>query len=114
MKHIFLLVLLFISIELSFAQDTTNGIVWHPPILLSNDTQNAFQPTIALTGEDTIHVTWFYGRENIRLPYRRSITGGKDFEPMKELLPDSNSFPFQGFRPSILSLHDTVRIFFTV
>ncbi|MBI3194809.1 MAG: hypothetical protein HYZ34_10150, partial [Ignavibacteriae bacterium] len=108
MKYLKLFIFLIFYTEFSTAQDTTDGIVWHEPILLSNGTQNAYAPVIALTGEDTLHVTWTHGIENIRLPYCRSITRGKDFEPMKELLPDSNSFPFQGFRPSILSLHDTV------
>ena len=54
------------------AQDTINGVVWYPPIQISESAYNAFSPSIALSGNDTVHVTWHQGYP-VRLPYRRSL-----------------------------------------
>ncbi|MBI5216736.1 MAG: DUF1573 domain-containing protein [Ignavibacteriae bacterium] len=89
MKH-YLTCLLLIYFFFTFnmnGQDTTDGIVWYPPIQLSDSGFNAFIPTIALSGNDTVHVTYYGGGK--RLAYARSVTGGIDFEPVRELLTDS-------------------------
>ncbi|MBI5216737.1 MAG: hypothetical protein HY960_13375 [Ignavibacteriae bacterium] len=112
MKYLRLFIVLIFYFEYSTAQNTTDGIVWQEPILLSNGMQNAYSPKIALTGEDTLHVTWGHGFFNIRLPYCRSITGGKDFEPMRDLITDTLDFPFQAHRSHILTKNDTVIIIF--
>lgn len=71
--------------------DTTCGIVWEQSIQLS--TSRGALPKIALSGADTVHVIW-EGRGGFRLPYRRSVTGGASFEPEREILTDSLTFPF--------------------
>lgn len=57
--------------------DTSCGIVWDQPILLSDTSVNAHSPQIALSGDDTVHVTWEGAHE--RLPYSRSTDGGISF-----------------------------------
>ena len=96
-----------------FSQDTSNGIIWYPAIQISDSMQNAYEPKIALTGDDTVHITWEHEYDNVRLPYVRSITGGTNFSKMKELLPDSISYPYHAFRPMILTWNYLVWIFFT-
>jgi hypothetical protein len=57
--HCFLMALLYLSQSQSLrAQDTVNGVLWYPPIQLSESAYNAFIPSIALSGDDTIHFTW--------------------------------------------------------
>lgn len=92
------------------SQDTTNGIVWYPAIQLSDTLTNSFQPTIALSGDDTVHVTWWGGSK--RLPYARSLDGGRSFEPTRELLVDSSISPLFAFRPFALALHENVYVLF--
>ncbi len=71
-----LLLLLLLSGEL-FAQDTTCGIIWDEPILLSDTNYNAHSPRIAISGNETVHATWEGATE--RLPYSRSTNGGINF-----------------------------------
>ena len=67
--------------------DTVEGIVWMPPVQLSPDSiLNAYGPSVTAQG-DTIHVTW--ANSGMRFPYLRSTNGGRSFEPLRELLPDS-------------------------
>lgn len=53
-----LVVLFLFFTEHSFSQDTTDGIVWEPPIQLTDTSYSAGNPKIVLNGDDTIHVTW--------------------------------------------------------
>lgn len=99
-----------------FAQDTSCGIIWYPPIQLSDDTISSVIPRVALSGDDTVHVTWETNSPNytiMKLPYRRSIDGGAGFGVARDLLIDSTAFPFRTSRPFILARHDRVWIFFT-
>ena len=85
---------LFIVCNTAFSQDTSCGIVWEPPIQLSPDSlANEHGASIAVQG-DTIHVSW--RDSGLRFPYCRSVDGGKTFEPLRELAPEStivqNSF----------------------
>lgn len=101
--------LAFASVNL-YAQDTTCGIIWDEPILLSDTSYNAGSPHIALSGDDTVHIVWYAG--GTRLPYRRSTNGGAGFEPTKELLTDSITFPFDANRPSVVAWEQIVYVFF--
>jgi hypothetical protein len=74
---------------------------------------DAYQPKIALTGNDTVHVTWRHEYGFVRLPYRRSINGGLDFTEMIELLIDSVTYPYQALFPLLITNGNYVRIFFT-
>lgn len=93
-----------------FAQDTINGVVWYPPMLLSDSLYDAYEPSIALSGEDTLHVTYEWG--GIRLAYCRSTNGGSTFEAVRELLPDTITYPREANRQKILSTHDDVYVLF--
>lgn len=67
--------------------DTVEGIVWMPPVQLSPDyILNAYAPSVEAQG-DTIHVTWC--NSGLKFPYLRSTNGGRSFEPLRDLLPDS-------------------------
>jgi len=98
---------------ISYCQDTANGIIWYPTIQLSDSTHDAYQPRIALSGDNTIHVTWHEDSPpGTKLPYARSITSGANFEQTWELLNDSVLFPYNAFRPWILARENYVWIFF--
>jgi len=71
--------------------DTSCGIVWDAPILLSDTSVNAHSPQIALSGDDTVHVTWEGAPE--RLPYSRSTDGGMSFI-RTDILTDTTTIPF--------------------
>ena len=43
------------------AQETNCGIVWYPAIQLSDSIEDGFKPHIALSGDDTVHVTYQWG-----------------------------------------------------
>jgi len=78
--------MVLIIIDYSHAQDTSCGIVWEPPIQLSPDSVDCSSPSIAVQG-DTVHVTWW--NSGLHYPYVRSTNGGKTFEPLREIAPDS-------------------------
>ena len=93
------------------AQDTINGVVWYPPIQISESAYNAFSPSIALSGNDTVHVTWHQGYP-VRLPYRRSTDGGVTFEPTREMIFDSSFTNGIANRPQIIAAKDNVFLLF--
>jgi hypothetical protein len=62
------------------------GIIWDPPILLSDTTYDAYSPKIALSGDDTVHITWESDYRTNRLPYKRSANG--QFEHTRDLTID--------------------------
>ncbi len=94
------------------SQDTTDGIIWYPPILLSDSTSNGYSPRIALSGDDTVHVTWEWG--GMRVPYARSINGGRSFEPTRELLPDTALSPNPTEHPFVTASGSTVCVYFLI
>ena len=111
MKGIAILVLVVVSVPSTvFTQDTTCGIVWEPIIQLSKDSTMAISPHMISQG-DTIHVTWDFGG-GYRLPYARSTNDGLSWEPTRELLPDSITFPRFAHDPRLLSNSKKIYIFF--
>jgi hypothetical protein len=85
--------------QLSFSQDTTCSIIWYPAVQISDSSDNnIFTPLIALSGDDTVHVTW-KGFTNVkyRAPYRRSTDGGKTWEPIMDLITDTVEYPVPFF-----------------
>ncbi|MDI6766217.1 MAG: sialidase family protein [Bacteroidota bacterium] len=87
-------------------------ILWYPPIVLSDTNYDAYSPKIALSGDDTVHVTWWSGPYTLRLPYIQSINGGRSFSERRELLVNSISYPFNAQWPTIIANRDYVFIFF--
>ncbi len=83
--------------QISFARDTSCGLVWGQSVLISLDSANDVLPELWAQG-DTIHVTW-RGDENFyKLPYTRSTDGGLTFEQPRDLLqnyPDFLQAPYQ-------------------
>lgn len=79
-----------------FSQDTSCGIVWYPPVILSPTNESAYTPRMAVQG-DTIHLTYTGG--GYRLAYARSVNAGIDFEPVRDLITDSIRFPFHNIGP---------------
>ncbi len=89
MRHLaWLMALLAVCSSLSPAQDTSCGIVWYPPIQISPGIPGADEsiPSIAVQG-DTVHITWAFTSQ--KCPYRRSVDGGRTFETIRELAPDT-------------------------
>lgn len=85
--------LIAILFNSSLAQDTSCGILWEPPIQLTDTSYSAYMPKIALSGDDTIHVTWTEDYAKHNLPYCRSVTGGASWEEIVDLAAD-NSYRF--------------------
>ncbi len=108
--------LLLASSSLCLAQDTSCGIIWDDPILLSDTSFDAHSPKIALSGDDTVHMTWWsvarFGTSDVRLPYCSSIDGGATLQGPFELLPDSIAFPGYAYTPSIVAEGSNVYMFF--
>jgi len=93
--------------------DTVGNIIWFPPIQLSDSNHNAAQARIALSGDDTVHVTWWEDvPPGIKLPYVRSVNSGQTFEHVREMLPDSLTFPNHAFRPLVVAEGNKVFVFF--
>ena len=111
---ILVLTILGLALPISiFSQDTSCGIIWYPAIQLSDSTHNAYQPRIALSGDDTVHVTWWEDAPpGVRLPYIRSTSSGQSFESVREMLLDTVAYPYQAFRPHVLASGDDVYLFF--
>src|SRR5437867_1564238 len=99
----------------AYAQDTSCGIVWYPAIQLSVGTQwSAVRPTIALSGDDTIHIVWMTDKDTVginRLPYAVSTNAGMTFNT-HDLLPDSSAFPRYAAYPYVLANHSDVYVLF--
>ncbi len=96
----------------SLGGDTTCGIVWDTPILLSDTTVNSHSPQITLSGNDTVHIVWATGNGGSRLPYVRSTTGGQILEPRRDILIDSVSFPGRATWTQVVAFHQRVFMFF--
>ncbi|MDP2207223.1 MAG: T9SS type A sorting domain-containing protein [Bacteroidota bacterium] len=84
-----------VSITLCTAQhiydnriDTSCGLVWGPVWQLTPDSVDAGVPVIVNQG-DTLHITVLSNNSGLRFPYIRSVDGGKTFEPLRKLAPDS-------------------------
>ncbi len=103
-------IVIFLSNQILKAQDTIGGIVWYPPIQISNEIAYAGPAYVAASGNDTIHITYFGGGK--RLPYRRSTDGGRTFEPERELMLDTVMCPWFSAHERIVSSGDNVYIFF--
>ncbi len=112
-KILFIAVLTLSSTSSLFPQNATGGIVWYPAIQLSDDTHQAYEPKIALSGDDTVHVIWSEDYGGIRLPYIRSVTGGSAFESVRELLTDTIPSPERTFRSAVVANKQNVFLFFT-
>jgi hypothetical protein len=89
------LAICFLVAPAAFAQSDASGIIWDAPILVSDTSRNVRWPRIALSGNDTVHVSW-YGTSPClpRLAYLRSTNSGSSFEPLRDLLTDSIAYPF--------------------
>jgi len=97
-----------------FSQDTSCGIIWYPAIQLSDDTISSVLPRIAVSGDDTVHVTWTTNSADytiMKLPYTKIVSG--NIIETRDLLKDSIAFPYRTFSPVILAWHERVWIFFT-
>lgn len=93
------------------AQDST-CILWYPPVQLTDSTYSAYTPEIALTGDDSIHVSWWEGEGlQHRLPYIRSVNGGENWEVVLDLAIDSMLFPEPFARRRITTGAQSVYIF---
>lgn len=109
----FACLLLIACCSLCLGQDTTCGIIWDEPIILSDTTRDAHSPKIALSGDDTVHITWVNGGfSNIRLPYVLSTNGGVVFSNRMELLADSINYPGRASWTQIISSGSNVYVFF--
>ncbi len=93
------------------AQDTVNGVLWHPPIQISESHYDSYIPSIALSGDDTVHFTWHQGWP-VRFPYRRSVDGGASFEPIREMILDSSFTNELANRPQVCAEGEMVYLFF--
>jgi hypothetical protein len=50
-------------------------------------------PEIGISGTDTIHLTWWETSAAHKIPYRRSIDGGKSWSAIVDLVGDSVGYP---------------------
>jgi hypothetical protein len=94
--------------------DTVGNIIWYPPIQLSDDTINSCCAQIAVSGDDTVHVTWKTDSQNqtiMKLPYVKIISG--KVVDYRDLLQDNPAFPFFVAYPVIIARNNLVWIFFT-
>ncbi|MBI3193205.1 MAG: hypothetical protein HYZ34_01915 [Ignavibacteriae bacterium] len=97
--------------------DSDCGIVWHEPILISDSAYEAVVPRIVLAGDDTVCISWWSGYNKsythfFRLPFRRSVDGGKTFEPTRDLIEDTITFTQQTHIPGIVANRNNVYIIF--
>jgi hypothetical protein len=94
MKQVVILTLLFNLFPTTLVgQSTSCDIDWGLSILLSDTLIGAYKPLVALSGDDTVHVTWQNDYGSYRLPYARSTDGGTGFAHTRELLQDSLHYP---------------------
>ncbi|MDI6767078.1 MAG: T9SS type A sorting domain-containing protein [Bacteroidota bacterium] len=96
--------------------DTVDGIVWMTPVQLSPDSDRYMGWSSVAVQGDTVYVTWCGSSFNF--PYRRSVDGGRSFEPLQtiatpeSLAPTGNCFFISSgkrlhafFKPQIDSAH---------
>jgi photosystem II stability/assembly factor-like uncharacterized protein len=93
------------------SQTSSNNILWHDPIMLSDSGCDSFSPRIALSEDDIVQTTWVTTHK-IKFPYRRSTDGGNTFEPVKEMLHDSVQYPYSAYHPFVVSDLNKVFLFF--
>jgi hypothetical protein len=86
-------------------------INWDAPIMISSPAGDSYSPRIALTGNDTVHITWQWDH-NTKLPYRRSVDGGNSFETVKEMILDTVRYPYDAACPIVLASGNNVSLFF--
>jgi hypothetical protein len=100
------------SLGLAWAQDTSCGIIWDPPIQLSESTYWAISPKIALSGDDTVHVTFAPDYHcPYKVPYVRSIDGGVSWTGVQDLITDTISYPDFFFRNLLATEGQNVFVF---
>jgi hypothetical protein len=112
MKKLAFLLLTSLAVRVSSVAQDPCAIIWDPAVLLSDTNYNTNSPKIALSGDDTIHVTWQNASHTIRLPYVRSTDGGSTFSPQRELLIDSLAFPGRATWNHIVAWRNRVYAFF--
>ncbi|MDI6765375.1 MAG: T9SS type A sorting domain-containing protein, partial [Bacteroidota bacterium] len=108
---VFFLYFVFSTLQV-FSQDTTCGIVWDEPILLSDTAFDAHSPKIALSGDEIVHIVWWSEKLSLRLPYARSTNSGQSFNRVIDLLSDSLSFPFPSAWNHVVANNSNVYVFF--
>ena len=79
--------------------------------MISSSAGDSYSPRIALTGDDTVHITWQWDG-SVKLPYRRSTDGGNTFEPEQDLIHDTIAYPYDTYHAFILANGKKVYIFF--
>jgi hypothetical protein len=96
----------------AFAQDTSIGIIWYPKMQLSEDAYDANSPVIAISGTDTLHVTWAEGIGlQHKIPYIKSTDGGKTWSGVRDLIKDSTTFGLSYNSKQIVAQGENVYIF---
>ncbi len=118
MKHLLLITSLYILLSNTiYCQDTVGGVIWYPPVHISGpiiEGLGAFMPHIASVGDDTLYVVWKTAGvgQNIRLPFRRSVDGGRTWEPLRDLMTDTITYKFPCHRPTVVAERNNVYVFF--
>ncbi len=118
MKYYLSVLLLFFicSFHILIAQDTIGGVIWYPPIQISEPGVSGVLPKITVSGEDTLCITWWSGYndkgEVTRLPLRRSIDGGRSFSPIQDIMDDTTIYPYHSGIPKMHADGNKVYIMF--
>ncbi|MEK7263851.1 MAG: exo-alpha-sialidase [Bacteroidota bacterium] len=81
-------------VSYTYAQDTTNGIVWGPLQRISTDTTGG-EPARVVSQGDTVHCVW----EGSSIFYSRSTDGGATFSIPRNILTDTARFHPNGIYP---------------
>jgi hypothetical protein len=110
-QFLFILGCILGAASIAFSQQQNCNINWGEPIMISNPAGDSYSPRIALSGDDTIHITWQFDGE-VKLPYRRSIDGGNTFEQEMDLIHDTIAYPYYAYKPFILTNGNIVYLLF--
>jgi hypothetical protein len=114
-RSLFILVFIFLLSGVAFPQSLAGvqncTINWGAPIMISSPAGESYSPKIALSGDDTVHITWQWDY-NTKLPYRRSVDGGNSFEMEKEMIHDTIAYPYYAYHPFTLATGNNVCLFF--
>lgn len=94
-----------------FSQDTSSVTVWFPPVQLTDSTFDAYLPRIALSGDDTVHITWRESFAKHRIPYVRSMDGGASWENVQDLITDTADYPYPFVHNDIVTQGQKVYMF---
>lgn len=118
MRIMLLIILLTVTLSIANSQNVIQmgdtlyqvdcGILWLPPVQLTDTSYSAYMPKIALSGDDTVHVTWWGG--GLRLPYARSSDGGYSWT-IKDLISDTILYPREFARQQIATYGKDVYLF---